>query len=80
MTHQLTAAALAELDQWEADGRRAVTNVVTEAAGYLAGGASPASVAYTVAHGAYTADPERAATGFGWAVVALAEQARQVAS
>lgn len=80
MTHHLTAAALAELDQWEAGGRDAVDVVVAAAVEYLADGASPAMVAHTVGHSVLLTDPERVATGFGWAIVALAEQARKAAS
>jgi hypothetical protein len=76
VTHQLTSAALAELDQWEAGGRAAITNVVAKAVDHLADGHSPGVVAHNLAHSAYETDPERVASGFAWAIVALAEQAR----
>lgn len=80
MTHHLTAAAMAEIKRWESDGRSAVTNVVASAVEHLDNGASPAMVADVIARSAITTDPERVATGFGWAVVALAEQTRKAAS
>lgn len=80
MTHHLTASALAELEQWETSGRGTVDHLVAAAVEYLSDGASPATVAHTVAHSAVLTDPERVATGFGWAIVALAEQARAAAS
>lgn len=80
MTHQLTPAALAELNQWEAGGRASVNNVVASAIEHLEEGASPAVVAHTVAHSAVVNDPSRVASGFAWAIVALAEQARAARS
>lgn len=80
MTHQLTAAALAELDQWEAASRATMRNVVAAAVEHLDNGDSPAVVAHTFAHNAMLADQVRVATGLAWAVVALAEQARAVRS
>jgi hypothetical protein len=77
----LTAAALAELDQWEAAGRASNTNVLAHAVAYLDDGESPAVVAHTIAHSAYYGtDPERVASGLAWAIVTLAEQARAARS
>lgn len=80
MTLHLPAGILAELDQWEAGGRDSVKTVVAEAVRHLEHGDSPAELAHTLASTAAAVDPGRVATGFAWAVVTLAEQARRDAS
>lgn len=80
MTQQIPAGVLAELDQWEAGSRAGLKKMVATAVKYLDAGESSAAVAASLGLAARKMDPDQVASGLCWAVVLLAEQAREARS